>query len=146
METALDLLRMKGERPLFATSPATTVLEATKMMNDERIGALLVMQDGRLVGMFTERDVLQRVVGELRSPAFTPVCDVMTEHVVCCTPGTSVEEVSDLMRSRRIRHVPVVDGDGGVVGLVSIGDVNACRFTSCEVALHQVEDYIYRRA
>ena len=146
METALDLLRMKGERPLFATSPATTVLEATKMMNDERIGALLVMQDGRLVGMFTERDVLQRVVGELRSPAFTPVRDVMTQHVVCCTPGTAVEEVSDLMRCRRIRHVPVVDGDGGVVGLVSIGDVNAGRFTSCEVALHQVEDYIYRRA
>ena len=146
METALDLLRMKGERPLFVTSPAMTVLEATKMMNDERIGALLVMHDGRLVGMFTERDVLQRVVGELRSPAFTPVRDVMTEHVVCCSLGTAVEEVSDLMRRRRIRHVPVVDGDGSVVGLVSIGDVNACRVTSCEVALHQVEDYIYRRA
>ena len=68
METALDLLRMKGERPLFATSPATTVLEATKMMNDERIGSLLVMHAGRLVGMFTERDVLRRVVAEMRRP------------------------------------------------------------------------------
>lgn len=146
MDTVLDILRGKEQRPLFATTPAASVLEATRLMNEERIGALLVMQADRLVGVFSERDVLRRVVVEMRSPAFTAVGDVMTDHVLCCGPDTSVEEVGDLMHRRRVRHVPVVDGEGAVVGLVSIGDLNAHRFNSCAVALHQVEDYIHRRA
>ena len=146
METVLDILRAKGRRPLFATSPATSVLEATRVMNEERIGSLLVMHAGRLVGIFTERDVLRRVVAEMRSPAFTAVGDVMTDDVLCCSPDTPVDEVGDLIHRRRVRHVPVVDEDGAVVGLVSIGDLNAHRFNTCAVALHQVEDYIHRRA
>jgi CBS domain-containing protein len=146
METVLDVLHGKAQRPPVTTSPDASVLEATRLMNRERIGSLLVIRAGRLVGIFTERDVLERVVVEMRSPALTAVGEVMTDAVVCCKPSTPVEEVGDLMHHRRIRHVPVVDADGTVMGLVSIGDLNAHRFNNCEVALHQVEDYIYRRA
>ena len=146
METVMDILRFKGFRPPVATNPAASVLEATRLMNDERIGSLLVMHAGRLVGMFTERDVLRRVVAEMRRPEETLVAEVMTAEVLCCVPETPIDEVSEVMRRQRVRHLPVVDGDGLVVGLVSIGDVNAQRFSSCEVALHQVEDYIHRRA
>ncbi|MFN6189600.1 MAG: CBS domain-containing protein [Planctomycetia bacterium] len=146
METVMDILRFKGFRPPVATSPAASVLEATRLMNDERIGSILVMHAGRLVGMFTERDVLRRVVAEMRRPEQTLVGEVMTEEVLCCDPETPIDEVAEVMRRQRVRHLPVVDGDGLVVGLVSIGDVNAQRFNSCEIALHQVEDYIHRRA
>lgn len=146
METVMDILRAKAQRPLVTASPETSVLEATRLMNRERIGSLLVIHAGRLVGIFTERDVLERVVVEMRSPAFTSVGEVMTDVVVCCKPSTPVEEVGDLMHRRRIRHVPAVDADGSVMGLVSIGDLNAHRYNSCEAALHQVEDYIHRRA
>jgi CBS domain-containing protein len=104
------------------------------------------MHADKLVGMFTERDVLRRVVAEMRRPEETLVADVMTAEVLCCAPETSIDEVSEVMRRQRVRHLPVVDGEGLVVGIVSIGDVNAQRFSSCEVALHQVEEYIHRRA
>lgn len=146
METIRDLLQEKIHRPLCVTVPGSTVLDATRLMNAERIGALLVMHDGQLVGIFTERDVLRRVVADGRPPDDTPVAAVMTADVVCCGPETPVDEAAELMRRERIRHIPVVDGDGLVVGLVSIGDINAHRFNHCEAALHQVEDYIWRRA
>jgi CBS domain-containing protein len=145
METIRDLLQEKERRPLCATFPGSSVLDATRLMNAERIGALLVMEERQVVGIFTERDVLQRVVAEGRSPSATPVAAVMTTEVVCCGPETPVDEVAEMMRRERIRHVPVVAGDA-VVGMVSIGDINAHRFNHCEAALHQVEDYIHRRA
>jgi CBS domain-containing protein len=145
METVRDLLR---DRPhgLVTAVPAETVLDATRRMNDERVGSVLVMDGGRLVGIFTERDVLRRVVGARLPPERTAVTDVMTREVISCPPDTPIDDVAELMRSRRIRHVPIVDVEGFVVGLVSIGDVNACRFSRCEMTLHQVEDYVWRRA
>lgn len=145
METVQDLL---GAKPAGVVSVAAefSVMRATALMNEHAIGAVLVLEGRRLVGIFTERDVLRRVVAESRSPGFTQVREVMTKDLVCCTPGTPVEEVADLMRRRRVRHLPVLDADDEVVGIVSIGDVNAYRFTTCEVALHQVQDYVYRRA
>jgi len=145
METVLELLRERPRRLVTATA-RETVLEATQRMNDEGVGSVLVMEGRRLVGIFTERDVLRRVVGDLRPPERTLVAEVMTTDVVCCPPEASFDDLAEVMRRRRIRHVPVVDAEGDVVGLVSIGDVNACRFTRCEVALHQVEDYVWRRA
>jgi len=145
METVLDLLR-EHPRALVTTVLSETVLDATRRMNDEHVGSVLVMDGGRLVGIFTERDVLRRVVGDRRAPERTAVADVMTSDVVCCPPESSIDDVAELMRTRRIRHVPIVDADGFVVGLVSIGDVNASRFSRCEMTLHQVEDYVWRRA
>lgn len=146
MHTALDLLHVKNLPHLVGTAPGATVREATQLMNEHGIGALVVRDGRRLVGIFTERDVLRRVVAEGRPPDTTTVHEVMTRDVLCCTTGTGVEELADLMRCRRVRHVPVLDADGEPVGMVSIGDVNAVRFAACETALHQVQEYILHRA
>lgn len=145
METVMDMLRGRPRR-LVTSVPLATVLEATRRMNEEQVGSVLVMDGPRLLGIFTERDVLRRVVGRLRQPERTPLSEVMTADVICCPPEAPVDDVAELMRRRRIRHVPIVDAEDAVVGLVSIGDINAHRFSRCEVALHQVEDYVWRRA
>jgi len=145
MDTALDLLHAKPTA-LVAAAADMTVLEAADLMNRHGIGSLLVLEGRRLVGIFTERDVLRRVVAEALSPRHTLVAAVMTRDVICCAADTPVDDLAELMRSRRIRHLPVVDANSDVIGVVSIGDVNAHRFTSCAVALHQVQDYVFRRA
>ncbi len=144
MDSVLDLIQGKAVR-LVCTSPDATVRQATQLMNEHGIGSLLVTNRGRLVGIFTERDVLRRIVADGRSPDLTPVGDVMTADVVCCGPETSIDEVADLMRRRRVRHVPIVDGHQALVGLVSIGDINARRFSVCATELVQVRDYIMGR-
>jgi CBS domain-containing protein len=144
MDTVLELVHAKTRR-MVCTSPDATVRQATRLMNDHGIGSLLVTTRGRLVGIFTERDVLRRIVADGRSPEETRVADVMTSEVVCCSPEVSIEEVADMMRRRRVRHVPVVDEDETLVGLVSIGDINAHRFNVCATELVQVRDYIMGR-
>jgi CBS domain-containing protein len=144
MDTIEDLLAAKPRR-VIGTSAAASVRQATWLMNDHAIGSLLVIAGDRLEGIFTERDVLRRVVAEGRSPDATSVGEVMTRDVICCSPGDAVEEVADVMRSRRVRHVPVVDAGNRLVGLVSIGDVNAHRFAACATELVQVRDYILGR-
>lgn len=146
MHTALDLIHAKRPPHLVDTPPGATVRQATRLMNEHGIGALVVLDGRRLTGIFTERDVLRRVVAEGRPPDTTRVVEVMTREVLCCTTGTDVEEIAELMRCRRVRHVPVLDAAGAVVGMVSIGDVNAVRFAACETALHQVQEYILHRA
>jgi CBS domain-containing protein len=122
-----------------------TVLEAALVMNEHRVGAVVVLDGGQVAGMFTERDVLRRVVGERRDPVTTPVSAVMTTEVVCCTPETTVEEARVAMKDRRIRHLPVVDGGGRLQGLISIGDLNAHEATSQEQTIHLLNEYIYGR-
>jgi len=145
MDTVSDLLHAKGPG-YVGVSSETSVREAAHVMNRHGIGSVIVLDHGRLAGIFTERDVLRRVVAESRHPESTHVGDVMTVDVICCSPSMAADDVAELMRARRVRHLPVVDDDGIVIGLVSIGDVNAHRFASCEVALHQVQDYVLRRA
>jgi len=144
MDSVFDLIQGKAVR-LVCTAPDATVRQATRLMNEHGIGSLLVTSRGRLVGIFTERDVLRRIVADGRSPDLTPVGDVMTADVVCCSPETSIDEVADVMRRRRVRHVPIVDSHQALVGLVSIGDINAHRFSVCATELVQVRDYIMNR-
>jgi CBS domain-containing protein len=91
-------------------------------MNQHRVGALVVTRGEKVVGIFTERDVLYRVVAAQRDPAHTLVKEVMSAPVACCTPDTTHDECRAVMRTRRIRHLPVVV-DERLVGIVSIGDV-----------------------
>ena len=97
-------------------------------------------------GMFTERDVLRRVVGERRNPSATYIQDVMTADVICCGPNTDMEEISSIMKDRRVRHLPVCDRDGDLLGMISIGDVNALHTTHQEATITYLSDYIYGRA
>jgi CBS domain-containing protein len=149
MPCAADILQMKGS-DIHAIAPGATVLEAIHKMNQHKLGALLVTQDGsehgRVVGMFTERDVLCRVVGELRNPAETKVAEVMTSEVICCPPSTDMDEVSTIMQQRRIRHIPVCDDQGKVYGMISIGDVNAYHVMHQEEQITFLNGYIYGRA
>jgi len=122
MQDTLDnVLAAKGGA-IHYVPPETTVLHAVEKMNRERIGAVLVCISGEMVGIFTERDVLCRVVGEGRDPASTQVIDVMTTEVVAVRSTTSVEEAMAVISERRFRHLPVVD-DGKLVGVVSSGDL-----------------------
>ena len=145
MPTVADIISKKGSM-VHSTSPAATVLEATNKMNQHKLGALVVMADGAVVGMFTERDVLRRVVGEQRNPATTTVAEVMTGEVICCAPQTDMDDVSAIMQQKRVRHVPVCTDDGKLVGLISIGDVNAYHVVHQEATIEYLNEYIYGRA
>jgi len=138
------MLADKGTK-VHSISHHASVLEATRKMNQHRIGALVVMEDDRVAGIFTERDVLMRVIGEGASPADISVGQVMTRDVVCCSPDTSLEEISEIMHAKRIRHVPVCDEEGNLLGMVSIGDVNAHHAHHQQATIHYLNEYIYGR-
>jgi CBS domain-containing protein len=144
MATVRDILTRKGSGVL-TTGRESTVLEAAILMNEHKVGALVVLEGGRIVGMFTERDVLRRVVGEVRDPAHTRVEEVMTTEVVCCRPETTLDEARGAMMNRRIRHLPVINDQDEMVGLVSIGDLNAHERTSHEQTIYLLEEYVYGR-
>lgn len=116
------LLAQKGGA--VHTVPTTvTVLEAVQEMNRHKIGSVLVMSGLRLAGIFTERDVLRRVVGAELDPLTTPITKVMTADVLTIAPDTSVQDVMNLFADKHCRHLPVVK-NGQLIGLVSIGDVS----------------------
>lgn len=140
-----DILASKGGA-VRTISASATVLDAINVMNEQQIGALVVSNGGgKVAGMFTERDVLRRVVGERHDPAAVKVGDVMTEAVVCVQPETPLADVQSLMKQRRIRHLPVVDGNRRLVGLISIGDVNAHFARDVEIQVNYLHEYIYGR-
>jgi CBS domain-containing protein len=122
MATAEQLIAIKGTA--VASLPSTaTVLEAAQLMNDRHIGSVLVIDQDHLVGIFTERDVMRRIVAEERSAATTQLDDVMTRQVACAALHTRLDEIRAVMRRRRIRHIPVLEGRR-VMGMISIGDLN----------------------
>ncbi len=144
MPTMQDILASKAHE-IYTIRPEATVLEATRKMNQHKIGALVVMQDNQVVGIFTERDVLRRVVAEQRDPTTLSVAEVMTTEVICAEPDTDTEEAAAIMKNRRIRHLPVCDADGNLLGMISIGDLNAVYATEQEQTIHFLSDYIYGR-
>lgn len=148
MPKAVDVLAQKQAdgRPaqVISVSPLATVAEAAKRMNDNRIGALVVVDDSTgLVGMFTERDVLTRVVAVEKHPEETRVGDVMSSPVAVCSPQTPLTEIQSLMRQKRIRHLPVVEGSQ-IVGMISIGDLNASEAKVMHETINYLEQYMYR--
>jgi CBS domain-containing protein len=141
MCTALDLIREKDEG-LAQLPPEATVFDAANLMNDRHIGSVLVMHDQRLLGIFTERDVMRRVVAARLDPDHTTLEQVMTTPVACAAPHTTLDELRLVIRNRRIRHVPVVDDHGAVLGMVSIGDLNRAEHAVQEQTIHYLEQYM----
>jgi CBS domain-containing protein len=144
MATVNEIMAKKGPQ-VWTVGREATVLQAAQLMNEHRIGALVVLENDRIVGMFTERDVLRRVVGEQRQPATTPVAEVMTSKVACCTLRTLLEEARTAMKDLRIRHLPVVDEEGRLRGLLSIGDLNAFEAASQEQTIFWMKEYMHGR-
>ena len=142
MATVSEILAGKGLH-LVTISPRATVFAAAVLMNEHKIGSVMVMDDGRLVGILTERDILRRVVADQRDANVTPVSDVMTADVICCRPHTEMEEAKSVMKHRRIRHLPVLTDDDAVVGMISIGDLNAYQVDYQERTIYQLQEYIH---
>jgi CBS domain-containing protein len=142
MATVRDILAVKG-RNLITISPEATVFEAAVLMTERRIGSLLVVDEGRLVGMLTERDFLNRVVAEQRDAQTTRVGELMECDVVCCRPYTDIEEAKSVMKNRRIRRLPVMNDEDELVGLISIGDLNAYETDSHERTIYLLQEYIH---
>lgn len=138
-----SVLAEKG-RQVYTTRKAATVSEAVAEMNEKGIGSLLVMDGGKPVGIFTERDVLVRIVDADMDPALTHVGDVMTRNLVTIPPEMHLDEAMALMTERRHRHLPVVQ-DGEVVGMLSIGDVMRWMTLNQEDHIRQMTDYILGR-
>jgi CBS domain-containing protein len=145
MGTVSEILKRKHGTSLRYARPDETVLAATQQMNEYGIGALLVLDQDRLVGIFTERDVLRRVVAAEVSPATVHVADVMTKEVACCVPETTIDEARRIFSQHRIRHLPVVNVEGEIQGLISIGDLNAYHASSQEVTIHYMHEYLLGR-
>lgn len=145
MATVKDILAGKGTQVL-SISPKATVMDAARLMNEHKIGGLVVLRDGKAAGMFTERDILQRVVAEELDPAKTAVKDVMSTRITTCRIETTIDEARVLMRNRRVRHLPVVDAQKKLLGLVSIGDLNAYLLVEEQKANHFLQEYLYGRA
>lgn len=121
MHTIREILNRKG-RTVERIDGTATVRDAAVRMNEHRIGALVVTREDRVVGIFTERDILNRVVAAGRDPGGTQVKDVMTSPVAVCSPDSTRAECRGVMKSRRIRHLPVVEDDT-LRGIISIGDL-----------------------
>ena len=140
MRTVRHLLESKAPE-VFAIGPDQPVLDAIKLMADKRIGALLVMQAGRMVGIVSERDYARKIVLQGRSSATTPVSEIMTGQVVSVRLDDTTDRCMQLVTDRRIRHLPVIDGDA-VLGVVSIGDLVKAVIEDQQVEIDQLQRYI----
>ena len=140
MATAEQLIAIKGS-DVAALPPDATVLAAAQLMNDRHIGSVLVVDRGRVVGIFTERDVMRRVVAEERLPHETALREVMTREVACAAPQTTLDEIRMVMRERRIRHLPVLDGTR-IAGMISIGDLNRAEHEVQEQTIRYLQQYM----
>ena len=140
MRSVRQLLEAKAPE-VFAIGPDAPVLEAVRLMAEKCIGALLVLQSGKLVGILSERDYARKIVLQGKSSRDTPVRDIMTAQVVTVGLGDTAEHCMQLVTDRRIRHLPVVDA-GHVLGVVSIGDLVRAVIEDQQLELDQLQRYI----
>jgi CBS domain-containing protein len=140
MQTVSQLLRVKGSE-VFSVAPQDSVLHAIEVMATRHVGALLVMSQGSLIGIISERDYARKVILKNRSSHDTPVSDIMTSPAVSVTPEDTVHNCMQIMTERRFRHLPVVKG-GRVVGMLSIGDLVKAVIQDQSEQIEQLERYI----
>ena len=140
MKTVSDILNSKGH-DVYSVSPGDSVYDSLKLMADKEVGALLVMDGEKLVGIVTERDYARKVILEGKSSKSATVDEVMTRQVLCASPERTVDECMALMTDKRARHLPVVDHKQ-VVGVVSIGDLVKALISEQQVLIDQLQHYI----
>ena len=142
MAVVRDLLARKGT-DVVSIQPTASVLEAARLMNDRGVGGVVVVDEANsLLGIFTERDILRRVVAASLPPETTRVADVFTRDIVTCSPDMNVEEIGAIMTTRRVRHLPVVDA-GVLHGVVTIGDLLAHRLSDQETTIQHLNSYVF---
>ena len=143
MPKAQIILDRKGT-DVATVKREATVLEAAKLMNERRIGALVVTSGENVVGIFTERDILNRVVAAGLRPETCKIADVMTSPMACCHRDTPLAECRAIMTSKRIRHLPVVE-EGRLFGLISAGDLLANEVDAQQTTIEYLHEYLYGR-
>ena len=140
MKLVSDILDSKGH-DLWAVKPDDTVFDSLQLMAEKEIGALLVMEGDRLVGIVTERDYARKVILEGKSSKTSSVAEVMTTRVLCVTPERTIDECMALMTDKRARHLPVLDHKR-VIGVISIGDLVKTMISEQQVLIDQLQHYI----
>lgn len=141
MSTVADILRSKADSTVHTIAPDATVFEAVQLMAQKNIGALLVTDAGRIVGIVSERDYARKVVLLSRSSRDTPLRDIMTGAVMYVNPQQTSEQCMALMTENRLRHLPVLE-DGRLIGLISIGDLVKHIISEQQFVIDQLEHYI----
>ena len=140
MTTIAQLLNAKGDQ-IWSVEPKATIFEALEIMSEKEIGALLVMEDGKLMGIFSERDYARKVILKGKSSKETPVGELMTKKVFYIGSQKTINDCMAMMTAKRIRHVPVIE-DNQVMGIVTIGDVVNQIISEQEVTINHLENYI----
>ncbi len=140
MTTVRQLLKAKGPK-LWTISPQTTAYEGLKMMSDHNLGALLVVEGGKLVGIFSERDYARKVILKGKSSKDTPIGDLMVTAVIYVTLDNTIEDCMALITEKRTRHLPVLKNDE-LIGIISIGDVVKQTISEQEFTIRELERYI----
>ena len=141
MPNAQSILDKKGT-DVATVDRKATVLDAAKTMNQRRIGAVVVTDGDRVIGIFTERDILNRVVAAGKDPKITPIGEVMTSPMACCRRDTHLAECKTVMSQKRIRHLPVVE-DGKLYGMISAGDILASEVSDQQATIEYLHEYLY---
>ncbi len=141
MKTIKQILAEKT-RPLTTVAPGNTVLSAMELMRERDIGAVMVVDGNKLVGIFTERDCLHKVSSLERNTREVLVSEVMTEQVRYVTPDMEVSQGLALMTERYFRHLPVLDDQKNILGIVSIGDLVKAKISDQSFIIEQMERYI----
>ena len=141
MKSVVQVLKSKALPGVETVTPSASVFDAVKLMAEKNIGALLVLEEQRIVGIVTERDYARKIVLMGRSSKETPVGDVMSSPVMYVRPDQTNEECMALMTDNRVRHLPVVD-QGRLVGLISIGDLVKDIISEQKFIIEQLEHYI----
>jgi CBS domain-containing protein len=140
MNTVRDLLRYKPS-DVWTISPYATVFQALELMAEKNVGALPVLQEGKLVGMFSERDYARKCILMGRHSRETRVLELMSSPVLTVDPSTTVEQCLEMMTNRKLRHLPIVEG-GQVTGMVSIGDIGKWIISEQRSAIKDLEGFI----
>jgi len=141
MNTVSEILKAKG-RNIWSISPHATVYEALQLLADKDVGALLVIEEGKLVGIFSERDYARKVILKGKSSKETSVEELMTKEVLYVSPTDTIENCMALMTAKRIRHLPVLENDR-LVGIVTIGDVVNQIISEQQFTIQELEKYIH---
>ena len=141
MKTVTQVLKTKADPTIYSIEPTASVFDAIRLMAEQNIGALLVVENGQVVGTVTERDYARKTDLMARSSKDTPLRDIMTSPVMFVRPDQTNEECMALMTENRLRHLPVMDG-GQLIGLISIGDLVKATISEQQFIIEQLEHYI----